>query len=217
MNTQNLSTLQVFQSFSHNCKNRSLQSCPKKFIPFLCEFIINLLKGNLQSVKRHHVTKFQPEVRLWSLKCTTWKQVRDILAYEKAYSSLKLLLLPSLTICPNMQQFVLVPASVYNKRLITESLTKQELPKYQLSQNSSYQNDSLRKEINRKIFSKADSLVDIILFCPRIKLSNSKTSILDGAETGSFLFDLFNNCVVKTQTFQIFTLLYLKPLVYLRL
>ena len=28
-----------------------LQSCPKKFIRFLCECIINLLKGNLQSIK----------------------------------------------------------------------------------------------------------------------------------------------------------------------
>ena len=32
-----------------------LQSCPKEFIRFLCECIINLLKGNLQSIKRRHV------------------------------------------------------------------------------------------------------------------------------------------------------------------
>ena len=34
-----------------------------------------------------------------------------------------------------MDQFVLIPASVYNKSLITQSVTKQELPKYQPSQN----------------------------------------------------------------------------------
>ena len=86
-----------------------------------------------------------------------------------------------------MDQFVLVPASVYNKSLVNQSVTKQELPKYQPSQNPTYQIDSLKKEINKKLFSKADSLVDKILSCPRIKLSNSQTLILDGVETGIFL------------------------------
>ena len=88
-----------------------------------------------------------------------------------------------------MDQFFLVPASVYNKSLITQSVTKQELPKYQPSQNPTYQIDSFKKEINKKLFSKADSLVDKILSCPRIKLSNSQALILDGVETGIFLLD----------------------------
>ena len=88
-----------------------------------------------------------------------------------------------------MEQFVLVPASVYNKNLITQSVTKQELPKYQPSQNPTYQVDSLKKKLNKKLFSKADSLVDKILSCPRIKLPNSQTLILDGVETGIFLSD----------------------------
>ena len=88
-----------------------------------------------------------------------------------------------------MEQFVLVAASVYNKSLITQSFTKQELPKYQPSQNPTYRVHSLKKEINKKLFSKADSLVDKILPCPRIKLSNSQTSNLDGVETGIFLSD----------------------------
>ena len=69
-----------------------------------------------------------------------------------------------------MEQFVLIPASLYNESFITQSATKQELPKYQPSQNATYQVDSLKKEINKKVFSKADSLVDKILSCPRIKL-----------------------------------------------
>ena len=71
------------QSFSHKCKSLFLESCPKEFIRFLCECKINLLKGNLQSIKIHHVVKFQSEVRLLSLKRTTWKQRRDILASER--------------------------------------------------------------------------------------------------------------------------------------
>ena len=87
-----------------------------------------------------------------------------------------------------MVQFVLVLASKYNKSLITQSVT-QELPKYQPSQSPTYQIDSLKKEINKKLFSKADSLVDKILPCPCIKLSNSQTLTLDGEETGIFLSD----------------------------
>ena len=67
LNTQNLSTLQVIQSFSHKCINLFLQSCPEEFIPFLCEWIKKLLKANLQSIKRQHVAKFQIEVWLLSL------------------------------------------------------------------------------------------------------------------------------------------------------
>ena len=88
-----------------------------------------------------------------------------------------------------MEQFVLVPASVYKKSLINQSVTKQELPKYQPSQNPANHIYSLKQEINEKLFSKADSLEDKILSCPRIKLSNSQTLFLDGVETGIFLSD----------------------------
>ena len=88
-----------------------------------------------------------------------------------------------------MDQFVLVPASVYNKSLITQSVTKQELPKSQPSQNPTYQIDSLKKEIKKKLFSKADSFVDKIVSCPLINLSNSQTLFLGGVETAFFLSD----------------------------
>ena len=55
-----------------------LQSCPREFIRFLCDCIINLLEGNLQNKKTYHLAKFQSEVRLWFPKRTTWKQRRDI-------------------------------------------------------------------------------------------------------------------------------------------
>ena len=73
----------MFQSFSHKSKRLFLQSFPKEFIRFLCECIIHLLKGNLQSIKRHQVAKFRSEEWILSLKRTTWKQRRDILESEK--------------------------------------------------------------------------------------------------------------------------------------
>ena len=54
MNTQNLCNLQVFQSLSRKSISHFLQSCPKEFIRFLCECIVNLLKGNLQTIKTSH-------------------------------------------------------------------------------------------------------------------------------------------------------------------
>ena len=83
-----------------------------------------------------------------------------------------------------MEQFVLVPASVYNKSV---SVTKQKLPKYKTEQPPTYQIDSLN--LNMKLFGKADTLIDKILSCSRIKLSNSQTIILDGVDTGVLISD----------------------------
>ncbi len=60
-----------------------------------------------------------------------------------------------------MEQFVLVPASVYNKSV--QSVTKQELPNYQAEQPLTYQIDSLKRDINKKLFAgKVDTLIDKI-------------------------------------------------------
>ena len=105
-----------------------------------------------------------------------------------------------------MEQFFLVPASVYNKSVTTQSVTKQELPKYKAEQPPMYQIDSLN--FNRKLFGKADPLIDKSLSCSRIKLSNSQTIILDGVDTGVLISDFTLHLRRKTQTFQSFTLLY---------
>ena len=84
-----------------------------------------------------------------------------------------------------MEQFVLVPASVYNKS--AQSVTKQELPKYKAEQPPTYQIGSLN--LNMKLFGKADTLIDKILSCSRIKLSNSQTIILVGVDTGVLISD----------------------------
>ena len=64
---------------------------PKRVYPVSLR---NLLKGNLQSIKRHHVVKFQSEVRLLSLKRTTWRQRRDILASERGLQLIKVITPP---------------------------------------------------------------------------------------------------------------------------
>ena len=81
-----------------------------------------------------------------------------------------------------MEQFVLVPASVYSKSVTAQSVTKQELPKCKAEQPPTYQIGSLN--LNKKMFGKADPPIDTIVSCSRIKLSNSQTKILDGVDTG---------------------------------
>ena len=94
MNKQKLSTLQMLQLLSRKCKSHFLQSCPKEFIRFLCECIVYLLKGNLQTIKRHHVVKFQDKVWLLLLKRTTWKQRRNVLSSEIGLQLIAVITLP---------------------------------------------------------------------------------------------------------------------------
>ena len=86
-----------------------------------------------------------------------------------------------------MEQFALVPASVYKKSVTTQSVTKQELPKYKAEQPPTYQGDSLN--INKKLFGKADTLIVKLLSSSRIKLSNLQTKIFDGVDTGVLVSD----------------------------
>ena len=83
-----------------------------------------------------------------------------------------------------MKQFVLVPASMYNKIKTAQSVTKQEIPKYKAEQPPTYQIDSLKRDINKKLFGKVDNLIDKILSSSPIKLPNPQTKTLDGVNTG---------------------------------
>ena len=85
-----------------------------------------------------------------------------------------------------MEQFVLVPLSVYNSSNSPTIVTKQELPKYKPEQTPTYHKDTLKK-INQQLSASASPLVNKSLESPRIKLSNSNTLILGGIETGVLL------------------------------
>ena len=57
-----------------------------------------------------------------------------------------------------MEQFVFLPASVYNKSVTAQSDTKQEIPNYKAEQPPTSQIDSLKRDINNKLFGIADDL-----------------------------------------------------------
>ena len=88
-----------------------------------------------------------------------------------------------------MEQLVLVTPSVCNKSVTTQSVAKQDFSKQKAEQLPTYQIDSLKRDINKELFGKADTLIDKILSRSRIKLSNSQTVILDVVDTGVLISD----------------------------
>ena len=70
-----------------------------------------------------------------------------------------------------------------------QTVTKQELPKFQVEQNPTYQFDSIKREMNRKLIAKPDFLVDKFLCCARIKTCYSQTLLSVGVDTVVLLSD----------------------------
>ena len=99
-----------------------------------------------------------------------------------------------------MEQFVLVPLSVYNNSNSPSIVTKQELLKYKPEQTPTYHKDTVKKEINQQLSTSASPLVNKILEFPSIKLSNCNTSILDLIEVGVLLKDFAQRLMRKNVT-----------------
>ena len=72
-----------------------------------------------------------------------------------------------------MAQFVLFSASAYNKRVITQSATKNKFLNYIADHNFTYQIDSSEPKMEnfKKLSNKEDPVVDKFSSCPRIKHS----------------------------------------------
>ena len=209
MNTQNLSTLRVFQSFSRKCKSLFFQSCPKKFIMFLCEYIVNLPRGHLQNIKRHRVRKFQAEVRLFSVERIFWKQRRDVLTCEKRLQFTEVItspvihhlswhkaVFPSLCFSVQQKQEFEYTGSYETRASKVSSWTKSQIPKW-----------FAERENEQKFFTTADSIVDKILSCPVWSFQSRRVYYWMNWKLQCHYKTLLNNLVVNTQTFQTFTLL----------
>ena len=147
MNTLNFFTLQAFQHFSFACKYQFLKNCPKKFIRFLSERIVNLLQGKLSEVKRSLVLKCRDKINELPSKRTIWKQRRSLFSPQKGLLLINTISSSSLTICFEMEKFVLVVLSVYNSNNNPTILTKQEQPKYKPEQTPTYHKDTLKRKL----------------------------------------------------------------------
>ena len=74
------------------------------------------------------------------------------------------------------------PCSCLQRELITLTNTKRQFPKYPNKKKLTYQTDPLEVEVNKKICTKADSLLARFLSCPRFRLPDS-VKTLDEIET----------------------------------
>jgi hypothetical protein len=86
--TQNVFILKLYQSFTPTCQRVFLQQCPKEFIIFLCECIINLLAGKLKVVKSS-LEKYKRQLRRLSQKRPSVKERRLILSSAKGIGLVK--------------------------------------------------------------------------------------------------------------------------------
>ena len=142
MITQNFSTHQVLSSF-RECKSLFLQSWPKRFIRFLCKCKENLLKGNRPSLKKSR-DKNSRHIEMVLCKKINLEDKKGSSGIRKWFKAHK-------SYCSSSHLFwhrALITASRHKKSLNTQSVTTQELPKYQASQNPTFQNDWLKNEIN---------------------------------------------------------------------
>ena len=198
MDIQNPSTLPVFQSFLPQLK---------KFFPSVLPNRVHHVpvrmysKPSQRKPAKHKMTSrdsISKRSRIALSKNNHLEAKKRRSGIRKKLQLITVTTPLSSTICLDMKQFVLVPASVYNnKSWNTQIVTKQELPEFQAEPNPTYQYDSQKKEINKKSFARADSLANKFLSCPRKKLSNSQILILGAVEAGVLLSNFAQQLPIK--------------------
>ena len=100
MSTQSPIAVRESQWFSRKWKFQLLQTCLREFIQFLCECIVDALKRNLPSMRRHLVEKFCFVLHLLCLDTASWKQRKHVLASGKGLLLIKILTSPSISHLP---------------------------------------------------------------------------------------------------------------------
>ena len=151
----------MFQSFSSRGMGLSLQLCTNELIKALCECIVHLLKGNLQSINRRQWQKFRTRFRCSIQKRITGKERRNVLASKKkTKNSKESIILPSLNSYLEIEKFVLVLASVYNnKSLKTQAISNRNSQKMKLNEISRGERNTWQAN-KGKFVQQRDSLVD---------------------------------------------------------
>ena len=104
-----------------------------------------------------------------------------------------------------MEQFVLIPRYLYEEKFRLDKPEKVIEPQVVQDQNL----EPVYSEINSRLKSKNNSLVDKILASPRIKLSTSNTILMDEKGTGVAIADFIYSIKRERENFSdiYFTLL----------
>ena len=137
-------------------------------------------KSRLKVQRRNSQTVFKNNILEATKKSTL--RAKRIIAHKTISPS-------SLIIGLEIEQFALVPLSVYNSSNNPTIITKQQLPRNKPEKTLTYHKDTLKKEINQQLSTSASPPVNKFLESARIKVSNSNILILDGIEIGVLLKD----------------------------
>ena len=83
MSTQYVSILPIIQKFSLRLLKQFILNCPKDFIQFLSECLVNLLRGELRDLRTEGVIKYRKEIPELSQKRTPLHKRRIFLRSTK--------------------------------------------------------------------------------------------------------------------------------------
>ena len=75
--------LNMFQSSTPKSRKLFLLHCPKDFIGFISECIVNMLRGQLDDLKKTDVQKYQKEIKKLARKLTRLHERRKTLSSTK--------------------------------------------------------------------------------------------------------------------------------------
>ena len=83
MSTQYVSILPIFQKISLRLRKQFILNCPKDFIQFLSECLVNLLREELRGLRKEDVVKYRKKFLELTQKRTPLHKRRNILRSTK--------------------------------------------------------------------------------------------------------------------------------------
>ena len=91
MSTQYVSILPTFQKFSLRLQKQFILNCPKDFIQFQSECLVNLLRGELRHLWKKDVIKYRNEISELTKKRTPLHKRRIILSSTKGFQVISII------------------------------------------------------------------------------------------------------------------------------
>ena len=196
MSAQYVSILPIFQKLSLRLRKQFILNCPKDFIQFRSECLVNLLRGELRDLRKEDVVKYRKEISEITQKRTPLHKTRIILGSTKGLQLISIIIpfvIKGLTYYGKL--LVLIPYPVYQSRSTLQR--KQKLEQKQEKEEIVPKNfDSVYSAVNARLkTSNNKHTFELILNSPKIQLSQSDKIILDNRETKESIVDFV--CAIK--------------------
>ena len=83
MSIQYVSILPIFQRFTRKLQKQFILHCPKSYIQFLSECLVNLLRVELKDLRKEDLVKYRKEISELTRRRTSLRKRRTILSSSK--------------------------------------------------------------------------------------------------------------------------------------